>query len=361
MHEQNTIPFGSTLSGRVITSYGEPIDAKGPLTGTQPVSLTSTERKGAQEPVLQLFETGIKVIDLLAPIPRGGLVSLVGGNGIGKMVAAEEIMHNIVVRQHGTIVCVEMEENGYAFSSLTETVKEANLQDRTIHLFEPQTAGRDIAQRIVQAGVTIASHLRSQGSEVLLVINLQQPLPAILDNIAELKRVIQQQAITTIFFHHEDEPQQNVTHTSLANLDARIIMSRDLARKGLWPAINPLASTSRLFETDALSQRHIQVAQQVRQLLQQAQALHGKPQLSAEQQQLVQRAEHIQLFCTQPFTVAEAFSEIPGEYLTIAETVSNFAALLSGSHDTLPDYTFKFIGTLDQAVAKSNSLKKKES
>lgn len=359
MNAQTTIPVGKSLLGRVINSLGEPIDNKGPLTGAQRVAFDAytISPDAAQEPAPQLFETGIKVVDLLVPIPRGGLVSLVGGSGVGKLVVAEEMMHHVATRHNGYLVCLATEEGGYEFSPLTDAIKEASLQDSTTMVFEPQTSAPDVFQRTVRAGLTIASHFRDLGHEVLLLLGYldqaHQNDPA---SMAELKQIARQRGITTLVFHDEEEPQRTVAHTPLAHLDARIIMSRDMAKQSLWPAVDRLASSSALFETGAVSEQHKQVAQQVRQLLQRVQALQDAQQLSAEEQQIAQRARRVQQFFTQPFFVAEPFTELPGEYLTVTETVDSFAALLAGRYDNLPEHAFNFVGTLDQAVAKSKIL-----
>lgn len=359
MNTQTTIPIGKALLGRVINSLGGPIDNKGPLTGAQRVAFDAyaSSPDAAQEPALQAFETGIKVIDLLAPLPRGGLVSLVGGNGVGKLVVAEEMMHHVATRRNGYLVCLAMEEGGYEFSPLTDAIKEAGLQKSATMVFEPQTSAPDVFHRTVRAGLTIASHFRDLGHEVLLLLGyLDKTLQNDPASMAELKQITRQRGITTLIFHDEEEPQRTVAHTPLAQLDARIIMSRELAKQGLWPAIDRLASSSGLLETNAISERHKQVAQQVRQLLQRAQALQGEQQLSTEEQQIVKRARRIQQFFTQPFFVAEPFTELPGEYLTISETVDSFAALLTGRYDDLPEQAFSFVGALDQAIAKSKII-----
>ncbi len=358
MSAQTTIPVGKALLGRVISSTGEPLDNQGPLTETQRIPVATYVAAGvAQEPTQRLFETGIKPIDLLAPIPQGGLVSVVGGNGVGQMVVAEEIMHHVAVRKNGYVVCLAMDEGGYEFSPLMDTIKEAGLQERASMVFEPQTDSQEVFQRTVQAGLTIASYFRDLGHEVLLVVDLNQSLQNDPANLRELKRIAWQKAITTIIFRDEEESLQTVAHTPLVHLDARIILNRDLAKQGLWPAIDRLASTSRLFESSVIGERHKQVAQQVRQLLGHYQELRDIQQISEEERQAVKRAQRVQQFFTQPFFVAETFTEIPGEYLTVAETVDSFSALLAGRYDDLPEQAFHFVGTLEQAVAKAQRLK----
>lgn len=357
MSTQATIPVGKSLLGRVINSLGDPVDNKGPLTGAQRVAFeTYAVADVAREPAPRLFETGIKAVDLLAPIPQGGLVSIVGGNGVGLLVVAEEIIHQVATRQNGYIVCLAAEENGYEFSPLTDTLKEAGLQGRAVMVFEPQTRTREIFQRTLRTGVAIAGSFRELGHDVMLVVDLDQPRQSDPANLHELKQIARQRGITTLLFQDEEEPLQTVAHTPLAHLDARIIMSRDLAKQSLWPAIDRITSTSRLFETNALSEQHKQGAIQVRQLLQRYQELQGAQQLSEEEQQIVRRAQRVQQFFTQPFFVAEIYTEIPGECLPIAETVESFAALLADRYDDLPEQAFYFVGTLDQAAAKSKTL-----
>jgi F-type H+-transporting ATPase subunit beta len=354
-----TIPVGPGVLGRVINSQGEPIDQKGAISGAQRVPLIAPSgASGVQGAApLPLYETGIKVIDLLAPLALGGVSALVAGIGIGKLVITEEIMHNLITRHNGFAVFIGMDETTHEASPVRDMIREIEAEEQIVMLYEQATHDVPVRQRLVRAGITIAAQFHDEGHEVVMVIDDHILGPDNLDGLHELQRIVQAKAITTIVFGTVNESDAPVETELLGALDGQIKLSKALAHEQIWPAVDPLASYSRLLDTDAISNEHQQVAEQVSQLLRRYYALrsanNAEASLSEADRQVIKRGERIRLFFTQPFYVAEAWTDIPGEYLTVEETVRSFKSLLEGRYDDLPVEAFRFTGTLDQVVAKA--------
>ncbi|HEU5227504.1 MAG TPA: hypothetical protein VFU49_06795, partial [Ktedonobacteraceae bacterium] len=305
-----------------------------------------------QQQAPQMLETGIKVVDLLTPIRRGGVIGLFGATGVGELVLVEELMHIVITHHHGYIVCLGMDENSYELSELMDPIKELGMQNRLAMVFEPLSSSQETCLRLVRAGLTIASEIRARGHEVLMVADYNVSSHSNLMTLDELKRVAQEQQITTLLLRSNEEDTQNDQSGVHNQLDGQIVFSRDLARQNLWPAIDRLLSSSRLLESSAVSSEHAQVAHHVRTLLQRAQKLQGQSPLSSEDQQAVKRAANIQQFFTQPFFIAEPYTEIPAEYVKIADTIKDFKELLEGRYDDLPEQAFHFTGTIEQVLAR---------
>ncbi|GHO86502.1 hypothetical protein [Dictyobacter formicarum] len=297
---------------------------------------------------LGFYETGIKPIDLLAPISFGGIYNIVGDLGLGKLVIVEELMHNLVTCQHGYAVAVTMGETSYETTGLGTSIVEGNLQAQTAVIFEPQSEKPDVSQQLIQVGLNVARQLRSQGHAVLLLIDEPVASYARALHLPGLAAAVRADDITTLVLTRTEERSQAP--------DGKLVMSRLLAEQRLYPAVDRLASTSTLLQSNATGQTHQDMARQVRALLQQAEALQRQSTHSACEQQLLSRARRLNLFLTQPFYVAETFSAIPGEYLSIAETLSSVQELLSGRYDTLPEAAFTFVGAIDQVVAKGQVM-----
>lgn len=349
MSNSITIPVGRQILGRVINSRGEIIDGREPLTNTARLPLVSLM---SEQQAPQVFETGIKVVDLLAPIRRGGVVGMFGATRVGELVLVEELMHTVITHYHGYIVCLGMDENNYKLSELMDPLKELGMQNRIAMVFEPLSNSPETCLRLVRAGLTIAGEIRARGHEVLMVADYNLSTHGNLAEMSELKRVAQEKEITTLLLGANDEFAQREQSRAQEQLDGQIVFNRDLARQNLWPAIDRLLSNSRLLESSAVSSEHYQVARQVRSLLQYAQELQGQQNLSPEDQLVVKRAANIQQFFTQPFFVAEPFTEIPAEYVNVADTIKDFKELLEGRYDDLPEQAFSFTGTIDQVLAR---------
>ena len=356
MNNDRMISDVEHLLGRVINSQGEPIDGHGAISGAARLPLydfAASETKVQGSPV-SMIEMGIKVIDLLAPIPRGGIFAMHSMPGLGKVVVQQEMMHNLTTCYDGYVVGVGMDESSYDASELMAPLDGLPDKNRMVLAFEQTSDSQEIIQRLIRVGLTIAGKLRQQGHEVMLVIDRNIVAKIDSSTLSSLKRVIQEQGLITLLLTPEEDGVQGNEENDVLNiLDAQIFFSRELAKQNIWPAIDRLTSRSRLLESDAVSEEHRRVARQVRELLQRYATSQGA---SAEDQRMVKRAQHVQLFLTQPFFVAEAFTDIPGEFVPLAETLKGCKELLEGRYDDVPVEAFKFVGTIEQALAKAKIL-----
>lgn len=361
--EINTFPVGIQLLGRVLNASGEAIDKKGPLTGIERVPLYRAApgvAEGDKASLNQVLETGIKVIDLLAPIPRGGIAGLFGNAGVGKLVVVEELMHNIITRHNGYVVCLGTGEGTYEAVELMDAIREAELEDKFVLLFEELTESPEVRQRMIQGGLTIAEHFRQQGHEVLLVVDRDKMAQGSLTNTRALRRMLREGGVTAILQGSEDDYWQFRQGDTLDDFDCQIVLTRKMTTRDLWPAVDRLLSSSRLLDSGAVDSEHVQVAREVLEVLRRYAELEMKEQqeLSDADKELARRAVKIQYFFTQPFFVAEAYTEIPGEYVGVEETVKGFKELLEGRYEDLPDKAFYFVGGVDEAIAKAGKEEK---
>ncbi|GCE19232.1 hypothetical protein [Dictyobacter kobayashii] len=351
MSAQVYIPNGTAALHRVFNKQGQPIDGKGVIPQQDLIAL-ETLNLNVSAPVaekeLGFYETGIKSIDLLAPIPYGGIYNLIGPLGLGKLVIVEELIHNLVTRKHGFTVAVTMGETSYEATNLGTSIVEIHTQAQTAVIFEPQSEKPEVSLQLIQVGLGVARQLRSQGHEVLLLIDEQVTKYARALHLPGLAAAVRAAGITTLLLNQDEEEGQAA--------DGQIVMSRPLAEQRLYPAVDRQLSTSTLLQSNITDLEHQHTAQQVRALLQQAAALQQQTTHSPQDLQLLHRATRLNLFLTQPFFVAETFSGIPGEYLSLAETLSSIQGLLSGRYDSLPEATFSFVGAIDQVVAKNQII-----
>ena len=371
MSEQiGTIPVGTPVLGRVLNASGEPIDKRGPISGKAlllPVDYAvSTWAKAGQAATLkQLFETGIKAIDLSGPIPAGGIVGMVSTPGLGKMVVADELMHHFITRHNGYIVFVYMGEQTYETSEMRDMVREIEAEDRSVMLFEQMTDAAKVRRQLVEAALTVAAHFRDEEHEVMLMVGKGVLTKENSADLQELRRVAQSKAITTLLFEPPDDTSAAVEWSEAGDLDGLIVFSRELAKQNLWPAIDRLATSSRLLKSSVLSEEHRRVAGLVKRLLRRYDELVGKEwaegtveegKLSEEDQQVIRRARKVQQFLTQPFFVAEAYTDVPGESVRVEDTIKGCRELLEGRYDDVPDEAFWFVGTVEQALEKGKRL-----
>lgn len=352
MSNTNTVPVGKNLLGRVLNVQGQPIDNKGPLSeGTAQAPLL---KLGKGQPDVNksytFWETGIKPIDLLAPVPYGGLVGVFGGPAVGKLVVIEEYVHNLTYRRNGYAVALTMSEFPYELTNTVALLQEGNLQDVAVTIYEPLSEAADLANSMLETGLTIADTFRAEGRKVLLVIDSAVAMSLDVSTLQALKRVALEKSIMVCLSYTVEDP-ASLERSLLACLDTQVILSQEMAQLSLWPAIDRLRSTSQLFTGDALSAEHKQVVERAKGLLTRAKAVQEPS--TEEQRVLVQRAQRLQRFLTQPFFIAEEYTEIPGEYVSIDETVHGVQAILNGVYDTLPLDAFLFVGSIDQAVAKA--------
>jgi F-type H+-transporting ATPase subunit beta len=375
------------LLGRVINSRGEPIDGHGTISGATRLplhdELATQETKDVASPV-SMIEMGIKVIDLLAPVPGGGIFAMYSMPGLGKLVVQQEMIHNLTTHYGSYVVGIGMDESSYDASELVAPLEDFPDKNRMVLVFEQMSDSQEIIQRLIRVGLTIAIELRQQGHEVMFIVDKNVVAKTDSSTLGALKRVIQEQGLITLLLTPEEvgtypsrqrrSPaatasqsgrtkgggvQRDEENDVLNVLDAQIFFSRELAKQNIWPAVDRMKSTSRLLESsrgDGLPrpiEEHREVARQVRELLQRYATSQAT---SAEDQQMVKRAQRVQLFLTQPFFVAEAFTDIPGEFVPLTETLKGCKELLEGRYDDVPVEAFRFVGTIEQALAKAKVL-----
>ena len=344
------IPVGSAVLGRVLNANGEPIDHKGTLDHAIHLPLYAPDAKsaGAETASLRVLETGIKVLDLMAPASYGSIIGMLAGPGLGLVVVTEELMHTLITRHQAVLVVAGMSQTTYDATALREMVRNIEAEDRIVMLFEQATDVISVRQRLLRTAMTIAAHFDGAGHEVLLVLDRHFVIP---ETMADVQLFVTAKGITSLLFVPMNDLDQPANSTVLTALDVQWWFSRSRYRQNVWPAIDPLASRSRVLESTAVSQEHRQVAERVRDVLLRYYALRersGSETLSEEDRRLLARGERIDLFLTQPFVVAEAYTDLPGAYLTIEETISSFRDLLDGRYDAVPAQAFNFVGRIEQ-------------
>ena len=346
----NSIPVGSAVLGRVLNANGEPIDHKGNLADAVHVPHYALDAKSARAGTtsMRVLETGIKVLDLMAPASYGSMIGMMAGSGLGLAVVAEEFMHTLITRHQAVLIVAGMSETTYDATALREMVRNIEAEDRVVMLFEQNTDAISVRQRLLRTAMTIAAHFDGAGQEVVLVIDRHLVIP---ETMADVHLFAAAKGITSLLFVPMDELDQPADSRVLNELDVEWWFSRIRAKHSLWPAVDPLASRSRVLSSNAVSQEHRQVAERVRDVLLRYYELReraGSEALSEEDRRLLARGERIDLFLTQPFVVAEAYTDLPGAYLTIEETINSFRDVLDGRYDAVPAPSFNFVGRIDQ-------------
>jgi F-type H+-transporting ATPase subunit beta len=335
------IPGPDALLGRIVTTDAAPIDGRGPLVAS-PAAARPTPPADPRPPIL---ETGIKVIDLFAPITRGGTVSLFAESGLGKLIIISEMIQQRALRHGscGVIVALE-EEQPLASVVFAELANSPAAPHMAMILGQRHNDPLGYAG-IALAGLALAEQFCQQGRDVILVVekNLIQA-----ENSALLRHHSQSGSITSILFDHDET--QAGWPISADLLDAQITLSRSLAGQRIYPSIDPLASTSRLISERIVDDQHWQAASQARELLQRAD-LGSRPAADPAEDALVARARRVQAFQTQPFFVAEQYTRMPGAFVPLPETIRGFAELLAGQHDDLPAAALQYVGSIAQARA----------
>ncbi len=387
MNNDTMIADVQHLLGRVINSQGEPIDGRGAISGTVRLPLydfTTAETKAAIAQI-SLFETGIKVVDLLAPIPRGSIFAMHSMPGLGKVVVQQEIIHNLTTHYDGYVVGIGMNESSYGASEVMAPLEALSDKQKMVLVFEQMSDSQQVLQHLIRVGLAVAIELRKQGHEVMFIVDKNVVTRADASMLGALKRAIQEHGLITLFLTPEERgnARSDEENDALIVPDANIFFSRELAKQDIWPAIDRTASTSpsrgdglprpgtladdspspsrggglpRPEAMDAswssIGQEHKAIARQVRELLQH----YGSTQVTGPQdQQMTKRAQRLQQFLTQPFFVAEAFTDIPGEFVPLADTLQGCKELLDGRYDDVPVEAFHFIGTIEQALAKAKA------
>jgi F-type H+/Na+-transporting ATPase subunit beta len=394
-----SVPVGPSTLGRVLNVLGEPVDF--PDRPVQAKEAWPIHRAAPtleqQSTELRMFETGIKVIDLLEPYLQGGKIGLFGGAGVGKTVIIQELIHNIALKHGGVSVFGGVGERTREGNDLWLEFQESgviNMEDpsksRAALVYGQMTEPPGARLRVGLSALTVAEYFRdAEGKDVLLFIDNifrftqagsevsallgRMPSavgyqPTLLTEMGELQERItstKKGSITSVqaIYVPADDYTDPAPATTFAHLDATTNLSRSIAELGIYPAVDPLASTSRILDPRIIGQDHYGVARSVKQILQRYKdlqdiiAILGIDELSEEDKQAVARARKIQRFLSQPFFVAEQFTGFKGKYVTIGDTVRGFQEIVEGKHDELPEQAFYMVGTIEEAVEKANALK----
>ena len=386
-----TVPVGENVLGRLFNVIGDPIDGKGPVPNDTPRLPLHRAPPEHEEQVTsdQLLETGIKVMDLICPFARGGKLGLFGGAGVGKTVILKELINNVASGHGGYSVFAGVGERTREGNDLMLEMIEADVIDKTAMVFGQMNEPPGARQRVALTGLTMAENFRDEhGQDVLLFIDnifrfilagaevsallgrmpsavgYQPTLATEMGGLQERITTTQTGSITSvqaIYVPADDYTDPGVV-TAFSHLDGRIVLDRALADQVLYPAVDPLASSSRILDPRIVGDEHYNVAQQVQQILQRYRdlreiiAILGIDELSDEDRIVVARARRIQLFLTQPFTVGEVFTGVPGEYVKIEDTIRGFKELVEGVHDDLPEQAFYTVGPIEQAIEKAKTL-----
>ena len=387
-----TVPVGQNTLGRMFNVLGDPIDGEGEVPEGTPRA--SIYRKAPafedQSPVVEILETGIKVIDLLEPYPKGGKIGLFGGAGVGKTVLIQELIHNIAMEQGGYSVFTGVGERSREGNDLWKEMRESGVSDKTALVFGQMNESPGVRMRVALSGLTMAEHFRDvdhkdvllfidnifrfvqAGSEVSTLLGRMPSAvgyqPTLANEMGELQERItstKDGSVTSVqaVYVPADDLTDPATATTFTHLDATTVLSRKVSEQGIYPAVDPLESTSRLLEADKIGEEHYQIARQVQETLQKYSELQdiiailGMDELSDEDRDIVMRARKIQRFLSQPFHVAEKFTGVPGVYVPLKETLRGFKAILSGEMDQYPESAFYNVGTIDDVVKKAELLK----
>ena len=386
------VPVGRNTLGRALDVLGNPIDGKPPVESDTKMSI----HRGAptfdkQQPAAQLFETGIKVIDLLAPYAKGGKIGLFGGAGVGKTVLILELIHNIATEHGGFSVFTGVGERSREGNDLILEMKHSGVIDKTAMVFGQMNEPPGARMRVAMTGLTLAEHFRDEekqdvllfidnifryiqaGSEVSALlgripsaVGYQPTLATEIGALEERITSTSEGSITSVqaVYVPADDLTDPAPAAIFSHLDATTVLSRQVAELGIYPAVSPLDSSSRILTPDVVGEEHYRVALKVLAALQRYRELQdiiailGMDELTEEDKKTVLRARRIQRFLSQPMFVAEVFSGIPGRYVKVAETVASFKAIVEGEVDDLPEAAFFMVGTLDEVKEKAAKLAK---
>ncbi len=385
-----SVPVGESGLGRIFNLLGEPIDGKGPVQAEKryPIHRPSPTFE-EQETTIQVFETGIKVVDLLAPYQKGGKVGLFGGAGVGKTVILQELIRNIATEHGGFSVFAGVGERTREGNDLYREMTESGVISKTVMVFGQMNEPPGARLRVALTGVTMAEYFRDErGQDVLLFIDnifrftqagsevsallgrmpsavgyqptLGTEMGALQERITSTKKG----SITSVqaIYVPADDLTDPAPAAAFGHLDATTVLDRAISEKGIYPAVDPLGSTSRLLDPKIVGEEHYAVARGVQKILQRYRdlqdiiAILGMDELSEDDKLIVQRARRIEQFLSQPFFVAEAFTGRPGKYVKLEDTVKGFKMLVDGELDELPEQAFYMCGGIDEALANAEKM-----
>ena len=381
------MPVGEATLGRMFNVVGDPIDGKGPVENAERLPI-HRKAPGFTEilPATEMLETGIKVVDLLAPYARGGKIGLFGGAGVGKTVLIMELIRNVAYEHGGYSVFAGVGERSREGNDLWNEMNESGVINKTALVFGQMNEPPGARLRVPLSGLTIAENFRDRsGQDVLLFIDnifrftqagsevsallgrmpsavgYQPTLATEMGDLQERITSTRNGSVTSVqaIYVPADDLTDPAPATTFAHLDATTVLSRSIAELGIYPAVDPLDSTSRILSADILGEEHYRIAREVQRILQRYNelmdiiAIMGMDELAEEDKLLVTRARKIQRFLSQPFFVSEKFTGLPGVYVPLSETLRGFREIIEGKHDDLPESAFLFVGTIDEAVEKA--------
>ncbi len=384
-----TIPVGPECLGRLFNLFGEPIDQMPPVKTIEhyPIHRESPSFSSLDTKT-EIFETGIKVIDLLEPYVKGGKTGLFGGAGVGKTVVIMELIHNIATAHGGTSVFSGVGERTREGNDLYLEMKQSGVLDKTVLVFGQMNEPPGARLRVGLTGLTMAEYFRDQGQDVLLFIDnifrfvqagsevsallgrmpsavgYQPTLGTEMGELQERITSTKRGSITSVqaIYVPADDLTDPAPATTFAHLDATTVLSRQIAELGIYPAVDPLDSTSRIMDPRFIGDEHYQVAREVQRILQRYKdlqdiiAILGMDELSEEDKDTVQRARKIQRFLSQPFNVAREFTGREGRYVSLEETIRSFKEIVEGKWDHLPEQAFYMVGGIDEAVEQAKGM-----
>ena len=387
-----TVPVGEPTLGRIFNVLGQPIDEAGPVVDNErwPIH-RDPPAFDALLPTSEIFETGIKVIDLLAPYVKGGKVGLFGGAGVGKTVLIQELIHNIAQEHGGLSVFAGVGERTREGNDLWVEMTESGVIAKTALVYGQMNEPPGARLRVALSGLTMAEYFRDVGGQDVLLfvdnifrfvqagsevsallgrmpsaVGYQPTLQTEMGDLQERITSTRHGSVTSVqaIYVPADDLTDPAPAASFAHLDATTVLNRAIAEKGIYPAVDPLDSTSTALEPSVVGEEHYRVAIRVQEILQEYKdlqdiiAILGVDELTDEQKVVVSRARRIERFLSQPFNVAEAFTGTPGAYVPLRETIRGFQEILDGKHDDLPEGAFLLVGTIDEAVAKGAEMAK---
>lgn len=384
-----SVPVGTNVLGRLFNVLGKPIDEAGDfkVEENSPIHRAAPSfEEQSVEP--EMFETGIKVIDLIAPYQQGGKIGLFGGAGVGKTVLIQELINNIAKEHSGLSVFTGVGERTREGNDLYNEMKESGVIDKTALVFGQMNEPPGARMRVALTGLTMAEHFRDQGQDVLLFIDnifrfsqagsevsallgripsavgYQPTLATEMGALQERITSTKHGSITSVqaVYVPADDLTDPAPATTFSHLDATTVLSRSITELGIYPAVDPLDSTSRILDPRIVGAEHYEVASKVKHILERYKELQdiiailGMDELSEEDKLVVSRARKVQRFLSQPFTVGEQFLGIKGKYVPVKETVRGFKEILEGKYDDLPEAAFLYVGVIDEAVEKAKAM-----
>lgn len=383
-------PVGKEVLGRIINVIGEPVDEAGPVKAKESWPIHRSAPKFEDQAITaEMLMTGIKVVDLLAPYAKGGKIGLFGGAGVGKTVLIQELIRNIATEHGGYSVFAGVGERTREGNDLHAEMKESGVLDKTALVFGQMNEPPGARARVALTGLTIAEYFRDrEGQDVLLFVDnifrftqagaevsallgripsavgYQPTLGTEMGNLQERITSTKKGSITSVqaVYVPADDYTDPAPATTFTHLDATTNLDRDIAALGIFPAVHPLTSTSRMLDPLVVGEEHYQCARDVQALLQRYRELQdiiailGMDELSEEDKLVVSRARKVQRFLSQPFFVAEQFTGLKGAYVDIKDTVRGFREILSGKHDSVPEQAFYLVGTIEDALEKAKRL-----